>query len=106
MMSAQIQTATEVSEDETFAAAAASSLAAVVEAGVKILIEQPWRVARIVPGADRMTIDGLVGHIARRGRADAAAEFDRSIALAQLHAALKSRRFHLAWARWRRQSER
>ena len=89
-----------------FAAASARALAAVVEAGAKILIEEPWRVSRILPAADQMTIEDLVGQIAGSSRAGPPADLNRAIALAQLHVALKSARFHLAWTRWRDRSER
>ena len=106
MMEMQKIVASQAREDEAFAATATGSLAEIVEAGARILIGEPWRVSRIVPGADAMTIDDLVAQVARRCSAGAPADIDRAIALAQLHAALRSSRFHSAWAHWRGQSER
>jgi hypothetical protein len=106
MMNAQKSILSEPREDEIFAAAAARSIATLVEAGARILAEEPWRVSRILPGADGMTIEELVGQVARRCRAGAPADLNRAIALAQLRVALQSAQFPSVWARWRRQSER
>ena len=80
---------------------AASAIAAVIEAGAAILIAEPWRIRRIVRGADDMTIDELLDQLARRRRAGAPADLNRAIALAQLNLALKSPRFCAIWADWR-----
>jgi hypothetical protein len=80
-------------------APAAKALAAVIEAGARILVAEPWRAARIVPGAGEMTIDELAGHLARRRRARPT-DFNRAIAFAQLSLALKAPQFRGAWAKF------
>ncbi|MGO8798397.1 MAG: hypothetical protein ACLQE9_17120 [Roseiarcus sp.] len=79
---------------------ASSALAAVIDSGAKILMREPWRAARIVRGADAMTIGELAFHVARRRRAPPA-DLNRGIALAQLSLALAAPGFGAAWADWR-----
>jgi hypothetical protein len=81
--------------------AAAGAIGAVIEAGARNLIAEPWRVARIIRGADAMTFDELIAEVARRRGAAAVADLNRAIALAQLGRALESRCFRAAWAQWR-----
>ncbi|WP_158815343.1 hypothetical protein [Methylocapsa sp. S129] len=83
------------------AALASDAVASIIEAGGRVLIAQPWRVARIVRGADAMTIDALASHMARRRRAGPPADLNLAIALAQLALAIASPRFRAAWAEWR-----
>jgi len=79
---------------------AASALAAVIEAGAKILVAQPWRAGRIIPHAEAMTFDELASAVGRR-RAAAYADLNRAIAFAQLGRALASPCFRAAWDEWR-----
>jgi hypothetical protein len=90
--------------ENIFAATADSALASVIDAGAAILLEQPWRVARVIRGARAMTFDQLA-EAARRPRATPPADFNRAIALAQVARALKSPAFRAAWARWREAAE-
>jgi hypothetical protein len=82
-------------------ALAADKIAAIIEAGVRTLVAEPWRVARIVRAADEMTIDELAAQMARRRRAAPPADLNRAIALAQLSRALNSPQFRAAWAKFR-----
>ena len=79
---------------------AAGALAAVIEAGAKILVAEPWRAGRIMPGAADMTFDELLSAFARR-RAAPLVDINRAIAFAQLARALESFRFRTAWDAWR-----
>jgi hypothetical protein len=79
---------------------AAGALAAVVDAGAKILIAEPWRAARIMRGPGDMTFDELSSAFARRRRAPFA-DLNRGIAFAQLGRALASPCFRAAWDEWR-----
>jgi hypothetical protein len=87
----------EPTTEASLAAPAAEALAAIIETGARILVAEPWRAARIVPGAGEMTIDELAGHLARRRRARPA-DLNRAIAFAQLSLALKAPQFRGAWA--------
>ena len=84
--------------EQKVAALASDAVTAVIETGAKILLAQPWRVARIVRGADEMTIDELTAHLRRRGRGGPPADLNLAIAVAQLSLALKSQRFQAVWA--------
>jgi hypothetical protein len=86
------------------AALASGAVAAVIDAGAKILIAEPWRAARIIRGAEALTFDELATHFARR-RAAPFADFNRAIAFAQLGRALESPYFRTAWDEWRRAVE-
>jgi hypothetical protein len=79
---------------------AANALAATIDAGAQALIAEPWRVGRIIGGAQHLTIDELAARTARRRRA-APADLNQAIALAQLSRALKSPLFRDAWTNWR-----
>jgi hypothetical protein len=79
---------------------AANALAAIIDAGAQALMTEPWRVGRIIGGAQNLTIDELGAQAARRRRA-APADLNRAIALAQLSLALKSPLFGAAWTNWR-----
>jgi hypothetical protein len=79
---------------------AANALAAIIDAGVQALIAEPWRVGRIIGGAQNLDIDALAARTARRRRATPA-DLNQAIALAQLSRALKSPLFRSAWANWR-----
>ena len=82
-------------------APASNAVAAVIEAGARLFIAQPWRVARIVRGADAMTARELCAHVARRRRVGPPADLNLAIALAQLSLALQAPAFDAAWADWR-----
>jgi hypothetical protein len=86
-----------------FAAPASSAVAAVIEAGARLFIAQPWRVARVVRGADAMTVAELCAQMARRRRSGPPADLNLAIALAQLSLALQAPAFAAAWADWRSQ---
>jgi hypothetical protein len=75
---------------------AASAVAAVIDAGAKILVAEPWRAGRIMAGAEEMTFDELSAQFARRRRAPFA-DLNRAIAFAQLGRALASPSFRRAW---------
>ena len=83
---------------------AACALDAVISLGANILVREPWRVARIVRGADGMTVCELRAYVARRRRAEQPADLNRVIALAQLSLALQAPAFAAAWADWRSQA--
>jgi hypothetical protein len=85
---------------DALAPIAASAIAAIIDAGVQALIAEPWRVGRIIGGAQHLTIDELDARTARRRRA-APADLNQAIALAQLSRALKSPLFRRAWISWR-----
>ncbi|MGA2794563.1 MAG: hypothetical protein ABSE69_13725, partial [Roseiarcus sp.] len=61
---------------------------------------EPWRVARIVRGAEAMTIVQLRAHVARRRRGAPPADLNLAIALAQLSLALEAPTFEAAWIAW------
>jgi hypothetical protein len=81
------------------AACAASAVEAIVEAGAGLLIAEPWRVARIIHGADRLTFEDLAAEIARRRAQPPPADFNRALALAQLARAVERPAFAATWAR-------
>jgi hypothetical protein len=83
---------------QPFAAEAASAVEAVVEAGAKRLIAEPWRVARIVRGAEAMTFQELAAEAARRRALPPNPDFNRALAFAQLSRALKSPAFAASFA--------
>jgi hypothetical protein len=79
---------------------AVNALAAIIDAGVQALVAEPWRVGRIIGGAQNLDIDELAARTARRHRA-APTDLNRAIALTQLSRALKSPLFRDAWTNWR-----
>ena len=81
--------------------AASDAIGIVIDAGARILPAEPWRVIRIMRGADAMTIAELCAEVARRRRATPSSDLNRAIALAQLSRALESPDFLAAWAEWR-----
>ena len=81
--------------------AADDALAAIVDAGARALLREPWRAARIIPGADNLTVEELAAAMARKSRAGPPADFNAAIALAQLAVALKSWQFRAVWTDWR-----
>lgn len=83
------------------AAPASRALAAVIEAGARRFIAEPWRIARLVRGADEMTAPELCAALARRRRAGPPADLNLAIAWAQLSAALGTPAFEAAWRAWR-----
>ena len=83
-----------------FAASASAALAAAIEAGARLFIAEPWRVGRLIRGADTMTVGELRAHVERRGRAGAPADLNQAIALAQLRLALEAPTFEAAWSGW------
>lgn len=87
--------------DPDFAAPAAAAIAAVIEAGARLFIAQPWRVARVLRGADAMSARELRACLARRRQAGAPADLNLALALAQLAHAAQAPAFAAAWAAWR-----
>jgi hypothetical protein len=83
---------------------AANALAAIVDAGARALIAEPWRASRIIRGAQHLSIEELAAQAARRRRA-APAVLNQAIALAQLSRALQSPLFRDAWTKWRKGAE-
>jgi hypothetical protein len=79
-------------------AAAAGAIEAIVEAGARRLIAEPWRVARIIRGAYAMTFRELAAESARRRALPPPADFNRALALAQLARALEAPSFAEAFA--------
>jgi hypothetical protein len=81
--------------------AACEAVAAIVEAGARSLTAQPWRVRRVIGGADTLSFDELAARVAQRGCAARPSDPNPAIALAQLNRALHSPSFRAAWADWR-----
>jgi hypothetical protein len=81
--------------------AACEAVAAIVEAGARILASQPWRVRRIVGDADALTCDELAARVAQRRGAARPCDPNSAIALAQLSRALHCPSFREGWERWR-----
>jgi hypothetical protein len=90
--------------DPNFTAPASDAVAAVIEAGARLFIAQPWRVARVVRGADAMTASELCAHMAQRRRGGPPADLNLAIAFAQLSRALQAPAFAATWADWRSRS--
>ena len=80
---------------------ASRSIETIVEAGAALLIAEPWRVGRIVRGAESLTLTELRNEAARRRSFGAPADFNRSLAFAQLARALERQAFATAWTKWR-----
>jgi hypothetical protein len=83
-----------------FASRAAEGVEAVIEAGAALLVAQPWRVNRIIRGAESLSFDELAGEAARRRALPPSSDFNRALALAQLGRALKRPAFQEAWGRF------
>jgi hypothetical protein len=86
--------------DPDFAAPASGAVAAVIQAGARLFITEPWRVARLIRGADAMTAGELCAQLARRRRAGPPADLNLAIALAQLSLALEAPTFDEIWGAW------
>jgi hypothetical protein len=82
---------------EPHRATASDAIAAIVDAGARALIAEPWRAGRIIRETHELTIDELAAQAAHRRRAGPPADLNQAIALAQLILALKSPRFCAAW---------
>ncbi|HLW90324.1 MAG TPA: hypothetical protein VKS78_03355 [Roseiarcus sp.] len=80
-----------------FAPDAKAAVEAVIVAGAKLLIEEPWRVSRIIRGADAMTFPELAAETKRRRALSSPADFNRALALGQLARALEAPAFVVAW---------
>lgn len=83
---------------ERYDAAAASAIEAIIEIGARLLIAEPWRVARIIRGAHAMTYSELTAEAARRRALPPPSDFNRALALAQLARALEAPSFAAAFA--------
>ena len=85
---------------ERYDAAAAGAIEAIVAAGARLLIAEPWRIARIIRGADAMTYRELTAEAARRRVFPPPSDFNRALALAQLARTLEAPSFAAAFAAW------
>jgi hypothetical protein len=86
------------------ASCAAAAVEAVIEAGAARLIAEPWRVSRIIRGADGLSLEQLRIAVRRR-RALPYADFNRALAFAQLARALDQPSFAAAWSSNRTRSD-
>jgi hypothetical protein len=84
---------------------ASGAVEAVVRAGARLLAAEPWRVGRIIRGADALTLQELAAEVARRGRLPPAKDFNRALALKQLTRALQQPEFIAGWSAWRANAE-
>jgi hypothetical protein len=80
------------------ASRAAGAVEAVIEAGAARLIAEPWRVNRIIRGAEGLTLEQLRAKIAWRRALPPPADFNRALALAQLARALDEPSFAATWS--------
>jgi hypothetical protein len=87
------------------ASCAAAAVEAIIEAGAKQLIAEPWRVSRMIRGAEELTFDQLRTEIARRRALPPPADFNRALAVAQLIRALGQPAFAEAWPMQRATSD-
>ena len=78
---------------------AAKAIDASVQAEAAILAVEPWRIARIIRGADGMTVQELAKEVSRRRALPPSADFNRILALAQLACALERPGFAASWAK-------
>ena len=83
------------------AARAAGAVEAVIKAGAAQLIAEPWRVSRIIRGAESLSCEALRMEVARRRALPNAADFNLCLALAQLASALERPAFVASWRAWR-----
>jgi hypothetical protein len=77
---------------------AEKAIQAAIQAGAAILAVEPWRVARIIRGADGMTFQELASEASRRRALPPPADLNRALALAQLLCALERPGFAACWA--------
>jgi hypothetical protein len=77
---------------------AEKAIEAAIQAGAAILAGEPWRVARIIRGADGMTLQELAAEVSRRRALPPSSDFNRALALAQLSCALNRPGFAAGWA--------
>ena len=73
-----------------------------IQAGAAILAVEPWRVGRIIRGADGMTFQELATEASRRRALPPPADLNRALALAQLICALERPGFAACWAEYAR----
>jgi len=85
----------------SYGAAATAALTAIIERGAEILVREPWRAARLVRDADRLTLRELSARVRSMRRAAGSVDLNRAIGLAQLDRAMQTRQFALAWSHWR-----
>jgi hypothetical protein len=83
---------------DALAAAAQKAVQATIQAGAAALIAEPWRVERIIRGAETMTFQELAREVARRRALPPPADFNRALALAQLARALQRPGFAACWS--------
>ena len=83
---------------QRLASRAAATIEAIVEAGAERLIAEPWRVSRIVRGAEELAFDQLRAEVERRRVLPPPPNFNRALALAQLTRALAQPAFAAAWS--------
>ena len=80
------------------ASRATAAVEAVIEAGAALLIAEPWRVNRIIRGAEGLTLEQLRAKIAWRCAPPSPADFNRALALAQVARALDEPSFATMWS--------
>jgi hypothetical protein len=76
---------------------AEQAVEAALRTGAAILAAEPWRIGRIIRGADDLTLQELAGEVVRRRRLPPPADFNRVVALAQLARALEFPGFAARW---------
>ena len=89
---------------QALASRAAAAIEAVIEAGAARLIAEPWRVNRIIRGAEGLALEQLRAKIAWRRALPPPADFNRALALAQLARALDKPSFAATWSSERTRS--
>jgi hypothetical protein len=91
--------------ERDLASLASNAVESAVRAGAALLLAEPWRVSRIIRGAEALTLEDLLAEVARRRRLPPAADFNRALALKQLARALDEPGFAAAWSRRRAEAE-
>jgi hypothetical protein len=71
-----------------------------VSAETKALLEEPFRIEKIVPYAPLMTFSGLYEEVTRRITLPPPREFERRVALKALARAVRHPDFEVAWDRY------
>lgn len=87
-----------MTETQALASSASAAVEAIIEAGAARLIAEPWRVNRIICGAERLTLEQLRTKLAWRRALPPPADFNRALALAQLARALDEPSFAATWS--------
>ena len=85
-------------QPQALASRATAAVEAVIQAGAARLIAEPWRVNRIIRGAEGLTLEQLRTKIAWRRALPPPADFNRALALAQLARAADEPSFAATWS--------